>query len=147
MRGAVKMLEVAHTILTHEDPDAYMADGPVVEILRSVIKALEYCDGSEPIGEMRLKQRKAEAQNDVSNGEVEESAGDVKASGSSGTASAISDHLDAVEDFAETLVVSVAPSVEMHDKVLGGSVHRLAREIVSRLEAIQELRSGSAAGA
>lgn len=143
--GAIKMLGVAKTILSHEDPEDYFGQGPVVEILRAVIKALQYCDGGEPINRLRLE---------LGNGEVEEAAGDVDAVDASRQstlsctqASTITDHLEAIEDFADTLVVSVAPSVEMHDKVLGGSVHRLAREIISRLEAIEELRHAEAATA
>lgn len=75
MRAVVKMLGVAHTILSHEDPKAYMADGPVVEILRNVIEALEYCDSGEPVGQYRLKTRNRHI--DDGNGEIEEASGDV----------------------------------------------------------------------
>lgn len=76
MRGAIKMLEVAHTILSYEHPEDYMADGPVVEILRNVIRALEYCDAGEPIGKLRMELRKP--QGDDGNGDVEESADDAE---------------------------------------------------------------------
>lgn len=70
MRGAIKILEVAHTILSYEHPEDYMADGPVVEILRNVIRALEYCDAGEPIGKLRMELRKPHG--DDGNGDVEE---------------------------------------------------------------------------
>jgi hypothetical protein len=62
------------------------------------------------------------------------------------TPASITDDLEAVETFADTLIVTVAPSVEMYDKTHGNIVHRIGMEIRDRVDAIdRKLRSGDAA--
>jgi hypothetical protein len=41
----------------------------------------------------------------------------------------LADDIDAIETFADTLVVKVAPSLEAYDKAHAGIVHRLGMEI------------------
>jgi len=41
-----------------------------------------FCDAGEPVGQLRFSLRKAEAQVDDGNGEVEDSAGDIPAADS-----------------------------------------------------------------
>lgn len=57
---AREMLGVCVTILAYqnEDPEGALAQGPVLEIVRSVVKSLEYVDGNTPIGEFARGHRK-----------------------------------------------------------------------------------------
>lgn len=57
---ARELLGVAATILAHatEDPRAALAEGPILEIIVNVKKALEHCDGRMSIGPKKLQRRK-----------------------------------------------------------------------------------------
>ena len=48
--GARQMLGMALTILAHEDPEGTLAEGPVLEIVRNVVRALEHCEAEMRIG-------------------------------------------------------------------------------------------------
>ena len=55
MLGARELLGVAVTILAHEDPESRLAEGPVLEIVRNIIKSLEWCKGEIHLGPERPK--------------------------------------------------------------------------------------------
>ena len=57
MLGARQMLGMAVTILAHtqEDPESNLAQGPLLEIVRNVIKSLEWCKGEMHLGPERPK--------------------------------------------------------------------------------------------
>jgi hypothetical protein len=50
MLGARQMLGMAVTILAYEDPKGTLAEGPVLEIVRNVVGALEHCKSEMCIG-------------------------------------------------------------------------------------------------
>ena len=50
MLGARQMLGMAVTILAYEDPKGTLAEGPVLEIVRNVVGALEHCKAEMRIG-------------------------------------------------------------------------------------------------
>ena len=52
---AQQLLSVVATILAHEDREAFMAQGPLLAIVRNVEKALDYCDPQTKIGTATLK--------------------------------------------------------------------------------------------
>jgi hypothetical protein len=54
---ARELLGVCVTILSHEDPKSVLAEGPVVEILRNVVKSLDWMNGTMPIGERSRSQQ------------------------------------------------------------------------------------------
>jgi hypothetical protein len=47
---ARELLGVCITILAHEDPEGTLAEGPVLEIVRNVVEALEHCKAEMRIG-------------------------------------------------------------------------------------------------
>lgn len=51
-RGAREVLRIAVEILAYReiDPEATLAEGPVLQILRNVLKASEWLDGNTPLG-------------------------------------------------------------------------------------------------
>ncbi len=53
---ARELLGIAVTILAHagEDPEATLAQGPVLDIVRNVVEGLNYCKGEMRIGPKRL---------------------------------------------------------------------------------------------
>jgi len=60
---AREMLRACVTILAHgyEDPESPLAQGPVLEIIRNVLKSLENVKGETPIGEAVFKRRRRKA--------------------------------------------------------------------------------------
>jgi hypothetical protein len=52
---ARELLGIAITILAHggEDPDATLAQGPVLDIVRNVVKALDFCKADMRVGPKR----------------------------------------------------------------------------------------------
>jgi hypothetical protein len=56
---ARELLGVALTILNHagEDPEHTLADGPVLDIVRNVLAALNHMDGTTRLGERRARRR------------------------------------------------------------------------------------------
>jgi hypothetical protein len=58
---ARELLGVCVTILAyeHEDPEHVLAQGPVLDIVRNVIKSLDAMNGDMPIGDEARRRRKA----------------------------------------------------------------------------------------
>jgi hypothetical protein len=51
----------------------------------------------------------------------------------------LQDDMDAIGDFCSAIIVGLALEVEQHDQALGGAIHRIAREIQTRYEAVGEV--------
>jgi hypothetical protein len=49
--------------------------------------------------------------------------------------------MDAIGDFCDAIIVGLALEVEQHDQALAAAIHRIAREIKARHEAIGEVHS------
>jgi hypothetical protein len=47
---ARELLGIAITILAHENRESYLAQGPLLDILRNVVQSLEYCKGEMRFG-------------------------------------------------------------------------------------------------
>jgi hypothetical protein len=52
---ARELLGVAITILAHEDRESYLAQGPLLDILRNVVQSLEYCKAEMRIGKKAVQ--------------------------------------------------------------------------------------------
>lgn len=46
---AIELLRICTTILAHEDPDGTLAEGPVLQIVRNVMRSLERLPGETPL--------------------------------------------------------------------------------------------------
>lgn len=52
---AQQMLGIAATILSHDERDSVMAEGPILQIVRNVTKALDYCKADAKVGSARFE--------------------------------------------------------------------------------------------
>jgi len=52
---ARELLGIAITILAHENRESYLAQGPLLDILRNVVHSLEYCKAEMRIGKKAVQ--------------------------------------------------------------------------------------------